>query len=773
MKNINYTHALSFIVIILSIFYSFYDQVPRDKTDLSTPLTEFSTERAFKYLEVVAAKPHYVGTEEHTKVREYIVQELTKMGLEVSIQEQEAFNEKWKGATYTYNILTRIKGSESGKAVLLLSHYDSTPHSSFGGSDAGSGVVTILESVRAFIASGKKPKNDIIIEISDAEELGLLGAKAFVNYHPWAKEVGLVINLEARGSGGPSYMLLETNGGNHNFIKAFNQANTPFPVANSLLYSIYKKLPNDTDLTVYREDANIDGFNFAFIDDFYDYHSADDTKERLDYSTLAHQGSYVMAMLNYFSDADITNLKSDTDDVFFDFPIFGMVYYPFDAVLPSTIIIALLFLFLFIFGIRKNKLTLKGSAIGFVPFLIALISAVGIGYFGWKLILYIYPQYTDILHKFPYNGHLYIYAFSALILALLFWIYNSFSKKQTITDLMTAPIVFWILINLLIALQLKGGGFFIIPLIGLILSWGILLYTDEKPNKRIFLFTLFVLPTMIIFSPLIKMFPVGLAMPMIGISLVLIVLIFGSSLAVLGHYNNNKHLSKLFLAISIIALIAAHFKSDYTIDRKKPNSVVYIQDVDENKAFFASYDRNTDVYTQQFLGDNPQIGDLSISFGSKYNKKFRQYVKTKSRKVPIPLIQKQVNDTLYKDRNLITYNIKPQRNANVLYITAKEKIDFYSLKINGVSVDKSDKDSDFVFQITKEDNKIISYYLAQGIDSLNIEMEISKNLNPKFELFEISYDLLKNPLFKVTPREKTMMPTPFVFNDAIIVKKDF
>jgi hypothetical protein len=241
----------------------------------------------------------------------------------------------------------------------------------------------------------------------------------------------------------------------------------------------------------------------------------------------------------------------------------------------------------------------------------------------------------------------------------------------------------------------------------------------------------------------------------------------------LGHYNNNKHLSKLFLAISIIALIAAHFKSNYTIDRKKPNSVVYIQDVDENKAFFASYDRNTDVYTQQFLGDNPQIGDLSISFGSKYNKKFRQYVKTKSRKVPIPLIQKQVNDTLYKDRNLITYNIKPQRNANVLYITAKEKIDFYSLKINGVSVDKSDKDSDFVFQITKEDNKIISYYLAQGIDSLNIEMEISKNLNPKFELFEISYDLLKNPLFKVTPREKTMMPTPFVFNDAIIVKKDF
>jgi hypothetical protein len=28
------------------------------------------------------------------------------------------------------------------------------------------------------------------------------------------KEVGLVLNFEARGTSGPSYMLMETNGGN-------------------------------------------------------------------------------------------------------------------------------------------------------------------------------------------------------------------------------------------------------------------------------------------------------------------------------------------------------------------------------------------------------------------------------------------------------------------------------------------------------------------------------------------------------------------------------
>ena len=134
------------------------------------------------------------------------------------------------------NILARIKGREQGKALMLLSHYDSSAHSSLGASDAGSGVVTILEGLRAYLSEGKTPKNDLVICITDAEELGLNGADLFVNQHPWAKDVGLVLNFEARGSGGPSHMLLETNGGNANLMKEFVEANPKFPVANSLAY---------------------------------------------------------------------------------------------------------------------------------------------------------------------------------------------------------------------------------------------------------------------------------------------------------------------------------------------------------------------------------------------------------------------------------------------------------------------------------------------------------------------------------------------------------
>ena len=346
-----YASAISFIIITSTIYLSFSSLMPKEKSNTTTPLTEFSSDRALVHLKEITQKPHFVGTTAHKHVQEYIVSELEKLGLTTEIQEQVALNKKWRAGTNTQNIIAKIKGTDNSKALLLLTHYDSAVHSSLGASDAGSGVVTILEGLRAFMATHKAPKNDIIILISDAEELGLLGANAFVNHHPWAKDVGLVLNFEARGSGGPSYMLMETNGGNKKLIEQFAQAKPKYPVASSLMYSIYKMLPNDTDLTVFREDGKIQGYNFAFIDDHFDYHTEQDSYERLDRNTLEHQASYLIPLLNYFADADLTNLNSDSDNVYFNMPYIGMIYYPFSWVIPMIIIFSFIFLGLLIFGV--------------------------------------------------------------------------------------------------------------------------------------------------------------------------------------------------------------------------------------------------------------------------------------------------------------------------------------------------------------------------------------------------------------------------------------
>ena len=138
-------------------------------------------------------------------------------------------------------------------------------------------------------------------------------------------------------------MIIETNYGNKNLISNFSDAKPEFPVASSLMYNIYKLLPNDTDSTVFREELDVPSFFFAFIDDHYDYHTAQDIPERLDKKSLAHQGSYLEATLNYFSDANLNTLKSDKNNVYFNFPFIGIITYPY-TLSPYLIFLSLILL---------------------------------------------------------------------------------------------------------------------------------------------------------------------------------------------------------------------------------------------------------------------------------------------------------------------------------------------------------------------------------------------------------------------------------------------
>ncbi|MEX0313016.1 MAG: M28 family peptidase, partial [Allomuricauda sp.] len=227
------SRTLAFLFLILAVYWSYKSLMPSYENDLDADLSSFSTDRALAHVKNISKEPHGVGFPAHENVRGYIISELKKLGLEATLQEGYTAGD-WANLSKATNILARIKGSGNGKALLLLTHYDSSPHSSLGASDAGSGVATILEGVRAFLAENKTPKNDIIILISDAEELGLNEADLFVRKHPCAKEVGLVINFEARGSGGPRRILIVNNQRKRTFSKQRSQEYPKNIVAKSL-----------------------------------------------------------------------------------------------------------------------------------------------------------------------------------------------------------------------------------------------------------------------------------------------------------------------------------------------------------------------------------------------------------------------------------------------------------------------------------------------------------------------------------------------------------
>ena len=754
---------VSILIILGVIYWSFTDLKPSINTSTSNSATEFSLENALNHLKKISKEPHYAGSKEHKNVQNYIVSELQKMGFETEIQTQTAINKKWFVATTAENIIAKLKGTGSEKALLLLTHYDSSPHSSLGASDAGSGVVTILEGLRAFLAKNETPKNDLIILISDAEELGLLGAQAFVDKHPWTKDIGLVLNFEARGSGGPSYMLMETNGKNSKLLSEFLAAKPNFPAANSLMYSIYKKLPNDTDLTIFREDANINGFNFAFIGDHFDYHTAQDSYERLDKETLLHQADYFTTSLNYFSNSDLTNLTSEEDFVYVNFPIIKLATYPFSFVLPMVILCTILFLILLFFGFSLNKIDIKGMLKGFIPFVVSLILCGGISYGLWEILLIIHPHYNDILHGFTYNGYQYIIAFVFLNLWLLFTIYKHTSKEEKPTNLLVAPLFLWLLLNFIISSSLRGAGFFIIPVISALLILAIAIFLNLKDSVKRVLFTILSIPTIYIFAPMVKMFPVGLGLKILFVSGLFIALVFG--LMILSFHQKKSFWTQKWTGfLALLFFIIATYNSGFSVDNKKPNSLVYIENYDTKTAYFGTYNTTLDTYTKQVFKGEFTEGEIEkAETKSKYNTRFKYAKKTTYKAILSSEIKTEL-DTLIGKKRFLELTITPKRKINKLEFLTKSKLTLYQFKVNDELVNKGKKHS-------LKSGTFLVYHLGNNDKEVTLSFSVNVGQNLDLTLNEISYDLRTNKNFNLKPRAEDMMPMPFVTNDAIIISK--
>lgn len=758
----SYSSVLSVLFLLGILGFIFFTMMPQWTLNGNIPFSEFSTQRALEQVKNISQKPHFVGSENHDVVANYLVKELQNMGLETSLQEGFSFSD-WGTLTKCKNILARIKGSNSDKALLLLSHYDSAPHSfSHGASDAGSGVATILESVRAFTYNKTPHKNDIIILFSDAEELGLNGAALFVTQHSWAKDVGLVLNFEARGSSGPSYMLMETNAGNAGLVKEFAAANAKFPVSNSLLYSIYKMLPNDTDLTVFRKNGNIQGYNFAFIDGHYNYHTAQDDIDHLDKNTLTHQGEYLMPLLNYFSNANLNSTQATKDDVYFSIP-FTFISYPFGWVLPMVIIAFLLLLIILFVGIGKRIIIGKEIWRGFIPFLGSIIVSGLISFFGWKLLLKVYPQYNDLLNGFTYNGHDYMATFVLLSLAICFAFYQRFSVKKLTMNHFIAPLFIWIIINGLLAFFLKGAGFLIIPVYsGLLMLASFVITQRSKWILNLFLS----IPTLLLIAPFIQMFPIGLGLKVLFGSAILTVLAFGLLLPVFGSFIRKGMTSLVLLVLAIGFFAKAHYKSSYELGKAKSNSLVYILDADKNKATWATYDTNLDEWTKTYLGQNAkEAKDLNDNpLKSKYNSRFTYTADAPMKVLSRPTVE-FLKDSVVGSNRYLKIRITPTRKVNRYDVFAHESLVIQNFKANGLSL-LGQKNSKY----ERKGKKLLSYYV---VDQLPLEIEFSVPTSSilDLDLMESSFDLMNNPLFQMAKRADWMMPTPYVLNDAVIIKE--
>ncbi len=350
--------------------------------------------------------PHPVGSPLHAVVRDRILTILRDAGYEPKVDPTLQCTPRY-GCAWVQNIVAIRRGADSTRAVMVSAHYDSVPAGP-GASDDGAGTAIVLELARA-LARGPQPKNDIVLLISDGEELGLFGAHAFLARDPAMRRIPVMVNLEARGTSGPSVMF-ETGDGNAHLMRIYGQA-VRRPVANSLAFEIYKRLPNGTDFTVYR-DHGVIGFNLAFIAKASRYHTPLDDLAHLDQATLQHHGDNAFALTSALAAADLAELQTTADSSYFD--VFGRVLVQWPSLwnLPAAAVALLLLIVLVV--LRRREL--GGGLRTFVWSLLALLAPlILLGGLGTALAYPLghWPGALLIDHPMPWFGR------AALLLAAL------------------------------------------------------------------------------------------------------------------------------------------------------------------------------------------------------------------------------------------------------------------------------------------------------------------------------------------------------------------
>ncbi|HEV2081871.1 MAG TPA: M20/M25/M40 family metallo-hydrolase [Brevundimonas sp.] len=293
------------------------------------PATAFSAGRAMLDVRAVAAEPHPVGSAAHARVLTHLTARMTALGLDPARQtgvlspaavrrlEGWGVDATGLGATSLIGVLPGTR--RELPAVLLMAHHDSVAGSP-GAADDATGVAAVLETVRALQARGPRVR-DVIVLITDAEELNLDGARAFFGGHPLRDRIGAVINLEARGGGGRA-MMFETGRGNAETVALFARTRPDGGVTtNSLAAFVYELMPNGSDFTVPRE-RGVQGLNLAFIGRPEQYHTPLSTPAALDRGSLQHIGSQTLETAALLASAE-TLPRAGDDAVWAD--VFGRV----------------------------------------------------------------------------------------------------------------------------------------------------------------------------------------------------------------------------------------------------------------------------------------------------------------------------------------------------------------------------------------------------------------------------------------------------------------
>ena len=376
----------------------------------------FASARVVKDIEILSKEHHSVAHPvERARVREYLVNRLEGLGADtVMLFEYDSLvGPKNRHVVYTFdavNVLAEFapeNNADSAAYLLFVAHYDSRYSQpmpkdtvwSYGAADDGYGVGVILETMSQALMQRSSWKQGVKVLFTDAEEVGMMGMTAM-----WERDrevfdnVGLVINVEARGPYGPALMF-EACPGNEKVLRLYADA-AKYPFTYSLTTVVYQFMPNFTDFTIIKD--YLPGLNFSTIADVNHYHTDLDNFSNVSEKSIQHYGAQILPLAQEYltseAYADKDALRSDKDVINFSIPALGLL--TFSKIGYTVFCVAIFVLFILSFALEGFRGRLKAMRV-FKTSGIVLASALGVLALGE---LYAYACAAGVGAKFKLFG---------------------------------------------------------------------------------------------------------------------------------------------------------------------------------------------------------------------------------------------------------------------------------------------------------------------------------------------------------------------------------
>lgn len=474
-------------LLLLAIYFAISLLFPMRVTAATAAPNEFSAERALAHLPIIAREPHPSGSAAQANVRDYLVQQLTNLGLKVETQ-------KFSG---TENVLARLDGSDSGGAVLLQAHYDS--YGGPGAADNGSGVAALLEIARA-LSAGAQFKNDFIFLFDDGEELpdAFTGTKAFIRKHPWMADVRVAIGMDTAVHGFIS--IVDTGPKNGWIVEVLSQVH-PVGVWTSLSGG------GGYDTQPFR-DAGIRVLEFEDNYPFYEQHTKDDIPDLVNPGSVQQLGDQVLAVAAILGDKSLHNTSGE-QQTFIYVPLIGLFHYPVTWALPLAILAGVLLLVTIVMAFRLQIVSWRGLGVTFAAVIGLVILAVICTTLLWKAVPDLFGWQTQKWSEWPEvippDGWWIFIILNLVFLMLAILMYWWIRRWSTRISFPIIGFLLFLILALGVAVsEPRGAIFFTWPVIVGSIGWMAALILDKKGPKWVVDLCVFiaVLPTIIYLLPL-------------------------------------------------------------------------------------------------------------------------------------------------------------------------------------------------------------------------------------------------------------------------------